>query len=357
MNHKRMSTQDRGALTRAGRTPRWLRRRGRAAVAGLALVFVAAGCADATTSDEGGEGEAAGAYPERDITFVIPYDPGGSTDPLGRTFASALAESLSAQVVPLNRSGGGGTVGMSSVVQADPDGYTIGLSDQGGLALQPHVNDSLPWDGVDDYFPLGKLTDVPGSIAVRADTPWQTFEEFVDHAKQNPGQVTIGTSGQMDITDIEAQEFARVAEIDIRTIPASGGGSEALTELLGGRVDAVNGTPATLKSVVDSGDVRVLGSFYPTPLPMFPDSVSIVEEGYDVSLPSKYGVIGPKGMPEEVKERLVTAYEEAVETEEFNTFVEENGYIADVKSSDEFRDELQSDYEQYGRLLEDLNLQ
>lgn len=313
-------------------------------VLSLLLTVVTVACGGA----EGGQ-----EYPDRDITLMVPYEPGGSSDPIARQYAEQLEAILGVSVVVENRAGGGGTIGTNAVVEAEPDGYTIGLSLNSPLALQPLNNPELSYSSTEDYQPIFELSQLPLVIAVRDDAPWQTLEEFLDDARENPGQRQVSTGSAGGTRDLQIAELNRGADLEIGTVPFSGGGSEAITALQGGRVDAVCVTAPGLAGPVEAGDLRVLGTFTEEQYEFFPEATPILEAGYDVrSLEDRYPVIAPKGLPEDVLNTLVESSREAATSEEFSQFLEENGHLADPKGPEELAAELEEDKETYVELLE-----
>jgi tripartite-type tricarboxylate transporter receptor subunit TctC len=321
------------------------------AAAAAAALFLA-GCGG------GGEnGSGAGAaeevdYPTRDITYVVPYGTGGSTDPIGRQYSALMEDLLGATILVENREGGSATIGTSAVVNAEPDGHTLGLSSNSALANQPILSTDLPYDSPDDYQPIIKLADLPTVVTVAADAPWKTIEEFVQYAKENPGEVRVSVSGARTAPDLSVQELNRVADVQITTVPFSGGGGEALAALLGGQVEANAGYAPSVRGQVEAGELRVLGVFYDGTYDVFPDAENFPEAGYDVTLPAAYYTIAPAGLPEGVLERLVEASEEALASEEFLSFAEENGYIVDPITTDEIAAELEEYRATYEALYE-----
>ena len=133
-------------------------------------------------------------YPSRSITFIVPYGPAGSTDPVSRQFVSQLEKVLGVDINIENKPGGSGTLGFGIVMRAKPDGYTIGLATNSMLAYQPLVNPALTFKTPDDYQPIVKLGETPIVLVVRADSPWKTFDEFMAHLRANPGKVRAAVS-------------------------------------------------------------------------------------------------------------------------------------------------------------------
>ncbi len=324
----------------------------RSSVAAAAVgALILAGCGG---GGENGSGPAADQvdYPTRDIAYIVPYGTGGSTDPIGRQYSALMEEILDATIIVENREGGSATIGTSAVVNAEPDGHTLGLSSNSALANQPITQPDLPYDTPEDYQPIIKLADLPTVVTVAADAPWQSIEEFMEYVADHPGEVRISVSGARTAPDLSVQELNRVADVQITTVPFSGGGGEALAALLGGQVEANAGYAPSVRGQVESGDLRVLGVFYDGVYDVFPDAETFPGAGYDVTLPAAYYTIAPAGLPGNVLDRLVEASEEAVGSEEFVSFAEENGYILDPITTDELAAEIDDYRKTYEELLE-----
>ena len=294
-------------------------------------------------------------YPNRDIALIIQWNPGGSTDPIARQFAAQLAKALpgNVSVNVENKPGGSGTIGIGTVVRAKPDGYTIGLGHSTGLAYQPLVNSSLSWKTPYDYQPITKLCDVPYILAVRADAPWKTFEEFMADVRKNPGKIRCSVSGMRTGPDLMMQQFNKVAGVKVTTAPFTGGAGEALIALLGGRVEAYASTGISIVGQVQAGKVRVLAVFQKGKYNLFPNATPVVDAGYDASLSSADYVIAPNGMPKDVLDKLVAASLRAMRSEEFNKFAKANGYVpdADPKGPEAVRAELLPQTKLYSDLI------
>ena len=128
----------------------------------------------------------ADAWPTRDITFYVPYAPGGSTDPISRKYAELLEKQLKVKVIVENKPGASATIGTGAVIRAAPDGYTIGLGSTSSLAYQPLEMKGLAWKSADDYQSIAKLSDLPAILAVPTEARWKTFDDFMAEAKANP---------------------------------------------------------------------------------------------------------------------------------------------------------------------------
>ena len=290
-------------------------------------------------------------YPNRPITFVVPYGPGGSTDPVARQYAMQLQKVLGVEVNIENKPGGSGTIGTGMVVRAKPDGYTLGLATNSILAYQPLVNASLVFKNPDHYQPIVKLGEMPVILVVRSDAPWQTFTEFVQHVKDNPGKVRASVSGLRTVPDLLAQEFNKTAGTRLRTVPFTGGSGEALVALLGNRVEATLFTGAVgIPSHVQAGKVRVLAAFKKGVYDPVPQAQSTIDAGYNTTLTASFYVIAPKGLAPEVLDKLTKASMDIVQSPEFVKFSKE-GYALDPKGPNALRDEIIRDTNTFSELL------
>jgi tripartite-type tricarboxylate transporter receptor subunit TctC len=279
-------------------------------------------------------------YPTRDITCIVPYNPGGSTDPLVRQFATQLEKVLPGNINVENRPGGSGTIGAGVIVRAKPDGYTIGLGSNSILAYQPLVNTGLAYKTPDDYQPIVKLVDMPLVLVVRADAPWKTFEEFMADAKKSPGKIRASNAGLGTVNDMVLRQLNKVAGVKIVSVPLSGGGGEALVALLGGRVEAGINNGPTVAGHVQAGKVRVLAVFKKGKFEFFPDATPTFDAGYDATLSVVYCMIAPKGLPKNVQDKLFAASLRVVGGEEFRKFAKANGCVADAKGPEALKEEL-----------------
>jgi len=279
-------------------------------------------------------------YPTRDITFIVPYVTGGSADPISRMFVTQLEKTLKAGINVVNKPGGTSTIGCGFVVRANPDGYTIGMGSNSALSHQPLVNTGLAYKTPDDYQSIVKLGDMPAILAVRADAPWKTFEEFMADVRKKPGEIRAGNSGVGSIPDLIIRQLNKAAGVKIRPMPFSGGGGEAVIALLGGRIEAFNCYSASVVSFVKAGKVRVLGVYKKGKFDLFPEATPI-GDSYDATLTAMFSVIAPKGMPKDVLDKLVNASMQAVKTPEFIAFTKSNGYVPEAKGPDGVKKELE----------------
>ncbi len=279
-------------------------------------------------------------YPTRDITLIVPYNPGGGTDPVARQFAIQMEKELKGNINVENRPGGSGTIGAGAVVRAKPDGHTIGLGSNTILGFQPLVVPGLSFKTPGDYQPVVKLMDQHVNLVVRADAPWKTFSDFMADVRKNPGKIRASVSGKLGQPDLVVQQLNKAAGVKITTVPLTGGAGEALVALLAGRVEANIGTGASTLAHIQAGTIRALAVFQKGKHELFPEATPVGDLGYDATTPSAYYVIAPKGLPKDVLDKLVPASLRVVRSPEYAKFCKANGYEVDPKGPEELTAEI-----------------
>jgi tripartite-type tricarboxylate transporter receptor subunit TctC len=185
-------------------------------------------------------GPALAQYPDHPVTMIVPFPPGGVADTVGRPIAEAMGNALKQPVVIENKAGAGGAIGMAQVAKSKPDGYTI-LMALSSLVVLPEADKVLgraPAFQVKDLVPIARITADPTVLAVRADSPWKTYAEFVAYAKANPGKLNFGSSGNYGTMHIPMAMLMNAAGVQMAHIPYTGAGP-AIVGLLGGQVDAL----------------------------------------------------------------------------------------------------------------------
>lgn len=244
-------------------------------------------------------------YPSKPITLVVPFPPGGVADIVGRPFADALSRELKQPVVIENKPGAGGGIGMGLVAKAKPDGYTLLLA-LSSISILPEADKVLgraPMYQLDQFTPIARLTADPTVLAVRADSPWKTLQEFVDDARKRPGAITYGSSGNYGTMHVPMEMFAHSANVKLLHVPFTGGGP-AVIALLGGQVDALSTGPSTVLQHVKAGKVRVLASWGDHRLASLPDVRTLSESGYNAVFFQWSALFAPAATPEPVVARL-----------------------------------------------------
>ena len=279
-------------------------------------------------------------YPDREVRWIIPWNAGGSNDIMAR-YLQPILEEEGMSVVIENMPGGTGAVGMGEVATSAPDGYTIGNGTSSTLAII--AQDKAPLEN-EDFANVIRVSVDPLILLVPGNSEYGTLEDFLQHMRDNPGEVTIGTPGTNNLNHIFAAMTARGAEVDYRHVPYPGG-SRVVAELMGNQVEAGVLKPSETMQQIESGDLKPLGAFSRERLDVLPDVPTFEEAGVDVF---PYGPVvqmayiqAPAGLDPEVEEKLADTFEAALTSEKFLTFAEENGFIVDPLRGEELDQEVE----------------
>lgn len=244
-------------------------------------------------------------FPDRPVTMVVPFPPGGVADTVARPVAEAMGNALKQPVIIENKAGAGGAIGMSHVAKSKGDGYTILLA-LSSLVVLPEADKILgraPSFQVKDLKPVARITADPTVLAVRADSPWKTYQEFIAAAKAAPGKLNFGSSGNYGTMHIPMAMLMLGTDVKMTHIPYTGAGP-AIVGLLGGQVDALSTGPATIVQHVQAGKIRALAHWGTGRLVTLPDVQSLKELGVPIDYAQWSGVFVPDDTPEPVVSRL-----------------------------------------------------
>lgn len=297
---------------------------------------------------------AAQPYPSRPVTMVVPYAPGGGADIIARLLADAMKPRLGQPVVVTNRPGGQGTIGTAEVIQARPDGYTVALSAVATLTVQPHRQD-LPYNTPDDYEPIIKAANLPIMFSVHAKTPWKTMKEAFDFIRANPGKIRVGSPGNGSMGHLTLATLNSKAGTRFAHVPYLSG-AESIPSMLGGHVEALVVHPAEILPHTSAGTARVLATFEERRNSNYPDAPTMRELGYDVTLGVYYPLIGPKGLPKDIRDKLYQAAKAALEDPAFSGPVKARGFVLDTKDPEAFRQELWASHRANAVIVKELGL-
>ena len=259
---------------------------------------------------------AAQDYPSKPISMVVPFPPGGVADTVGRPVAEALGRQLGQAVVVENKAGAGGGIGMAHAAKSAPDGYTLLLA-LSSITIIPEADKVLnrsPMYQLDQLAPIARFTADPTVLAVRADSPWKTYAEFIAHAKAKPGAITFGSSGNYGTMHVPMEMLKQATGTFMVHVPYTGAGP-AIVGLLGEQVDALATGPATVVQHVKAGKLRVLAHWGEGRLQALPDVPSFTELGVPVKFSQWAGVFVPAGTPEPVIAKLRDAARKAAADE------------------------------------------
>jgi tripartite-type tricarboxylate transporter receptor subunit TctC len=250
------------------------------------------------------------AYPSRPITMIVPWPPGGSTDRHLRALAELASKHLGQNIIIDNRPGGGGTSGPGGMaLTAKPDGYTIAQFPLGMLRL-PQMQ-KTQWNPLTDFSFIIGVTGYTFGVTVRTDSPYKSFNEYIEAARKQPGKIDYGSTGIGTSPHLNMEELADAAKVDLNHVPFKGN-ADLTQALLGGHVMAQSDATGWDK-YVDGGQMRLLVTFGENRTKRWPTVPTAKELGYGVVSTSPYGIVGPKGMDPAIVKTLHDAFKKAMD--------------------------------------------
>jgi tripartite-type tricarboxylate transporter receptor subunit TctC len=291
------------------------------------------------------------SFPDRAITLVIPFAPGGSTSIVGRVIADGMSRLLGQSIVVDNRAGAGGTVGTRIVAKSDPDGYTLLLGYTGTLAVGPSLYKNVGYDARRDFAPIGMIGNAPSALLVHPAFPVTNLAELIAYAKAHPGKINYGSAGTGTVNHITAEYFARAAGITLVHIPYKGTGP-ALTDLLGGHIPMAFAPIPAAHANVSAGLLRALAVTSATRSSLLPDVPTMSEAGvpgFDASL--YYGLVAPAGTPRPVIDRLNTVLRAALASDEVKKQLGLDGTEITPGTPEDYADFIDRDERKWAELV------
>jgi tripartite-type tricarboxylate transporter receptor subunit TctC len=265
-----------------------------------------------------GAGAQAQGFPDRPITMIVPFPPGGIADITARPLAVSMSKVLGQQVVVENKAGAGGAVGHAYVAKAKPDGYTI-MTALSSIVVIPEadkVNGRASTYQMSDFAPIALISADPTILLVPANAPWKSLKELMDDARSRPGKISYASSGIYGTIHTCFEMLAQAADVKLLHVPYKGGGP-AMAALLGGEVNLGAQSPGVSNAHIRSGKVRVLGSWAAARTPALPDVPTMKEQGFDVEFYIWAGVFAPAGLPADVRDRITVAVRQAARDPDF----------------------------------------
>jgi tripartite-type tricarboxylate transporter receptor subunit TctC len=262
-------------------------------------------------------------YPNRPITIVAPFPPGGVADLTARPVAAALEKVLKNPVVVSNKTGAAGAVGMAFVANSKPDGYNL-LMALSSISIIPEADklfDRKPAYTMDQLIPIALISADPTIFVVSADRSWKSVKEFVDDAKKRPGQISYSSSGVYGTLHMAMEMLSHAGGISLKHVPYAGAGP-ALTAILGGHVDTLASGPAVVIPQIKAGKLRPLAGWGAKRVESLPDVPTFKEQGYDIEFYIWAGLFAPRGTPEPVMKSIRESVRQAVNTPEFKAAME-----------------------------------
>jgi len=264
-------------------------------------------------------------YPDRPIKIILPFTPGSPNDVIARVVSPYLSTRLRQPVVVENRPGGGTSIGAKAVIAAEPDGYTLLFSNSPTHFIAPLANPGLAYDPIKDFVAVATVGRSPMLLVIAPSVPARSVQEFIAYAKSNPGKLNSGF-GQGTLPQLVGELFKVETGTDFASIPYRGG-AQAVTDLMGGRIQINIGTPSTLIPLVRRGQLRALAITGAQRSPDLPDVPTMIESGLPgVTAVNYYGILGPAGMPQDAIDRLNNEVNESLKSPELKASMAKIGF-------------------------------
>ncbi|WP_299797235.1 tripartite tricarboxylate transporter substrate binding protein [Ramlibacter sp.] len=292
------------------------------------------------------------AYPDKTVTIVVPFPPGGSTDAIARVVAQKLNEKFHQSFIIDNRAGATGTIGAAFVKRAPADGYTLFISSLGPFVITPHLLKSVQYNALKDFDPITILVQAPNVLCVPVNSPDKTVADLLAHLKKDPGKVSFASSGAGSSDHLSAELFWQQTHTEGLHVPYKGGGP-AITDLLGGQVNAAFVNINSILPQIKGGKVRALAISSDKRSPLLPDVPTLAEQGIKgAEVESWQAVAAPRGIPADVKAKLHDAIVAALNEPDVKDKLLALGFEIVGDSPDHFAKYQASEYERWKRLIE-----
>lgn len=320
----------------------------------MKTLYAALACCAATVFMAGTPLVHAQAYPSKPIRFILPFPPGGGTDILGRILAQKLSEQVGQPVVPENRPGAGGNVGVEYAARQEADGYTIVIASP-SLAISPSLYKKLNYKQ-DDVRMIGRVASIPNAFAVHPVVPARTVKELVALAKKSPGTLNFGTGGGGTSNDLAARYFIGENKLNVLIVPHKGV-NQATIALLGGHVDMVVVGVATSAPHVKAGRLRVLATLTEKRTAAMPKVPSIVEAGFPwFQVDTWYVMAAPAGTPSAIISRLNTEFNKMLKMPDMQKQLEGRGAIPVTSTPEEAEQFIKEQTATWAKVIKDAGI-
>ena len=293
-------------------------------------------------------------YPTKPVRIIAPFAPGGGTDFIARLIAQKLTERLGQQVIVENKPGAGGNLGAEFAVKSPPDGYTL-LLIAGSYTVNPSLY-KLSFDPVNDISPIVQLSQGPFVVAVHPSVPAKTLNELIDYARREPDKLSYASAGSGSITHLASELFMQMANIKVVHVPYKGTGP-ALNDTIAGNTQLIFGSVATSLQFIKSRRLRGLAVTTPKRIPAAPDLPTVAEAGvpgYEVVL--WHGLVGPKGLPSAVVERINQAANDALKSKDVADLLATDGVAPAGGAPETFRALIKADIERWSKVVKEANI-
>ena len=295
------------------------------------------------------------AYPDKPITLIVPWAPGGSTDILARAIGEQLTRSMGQPVIVENRAGASGNIGSNIVAKAKPDGYTLLVGSMSTHAMNPALIPNMPFKGADDFTPIALVANVINTMVINPALPAKNLQEFIAYAKANPGKIAYASAGGGSTNHLSAEMFKKAAGIEMLHVPYKGG-APAVLDTVGNQTQVLFSAGTQTLPHVKAGKLRLLAVTEPKRSALMPDvpTVGDLLPGYEMSV--WYAAFGPAGMPRDLVTRLNTEINKALAVPEVRSRMDAMGVEVINSAPEQLAETLKRDTARYTKVIHDLNI-
>jgi len=295
-------------------------------------------------------------YPNKPIRVIVPYPPGGSTDPTARAYGNWLSEKFGVPIVIDNRPGAGSVIGHALGAKATADGYTLLLGTSAGLVVSPAFGTRLPYDPVKDFAPIGLGVHVPFLIVVHPSVAAKSVRELIDLAKAEPGKINFGSPGTGTPNHLGMELLTAMSGAKFTHVPYKGGGP-ATVDLVAGRIQAIFGSIPQWQPHLAAGRVRAIGIGHPTRVRSMPEVPAVAETLPGFNNTTWYGFLAPAGTPAPIVNKVNEEMKRAVGDAAFRKHLESIGMEPATSTPKEMADLIRSELARWTKVIKDAGIQ